>query len=70
MGRQPWIVYGELRTAEAISRVVPAEQILFSIILFTAIYTLLFVLFLYLLRRMILNGPEERPVEQAKEAIA
>ncbi len=64
VGRQPWIVYGELKTAEAISRVVPAEQVLFSIILFAAIYTLLLLLFLYLLRRIIVTGPEERPIEQ------
>lgn len=70
VGRQPWIVYGELRTAEGISRIVPAEQVLFSIVLFTAIYALLLVLFLYLLRRMILNGPEEMSVKQTGEAMA
>ena len=45
VGRQPWIVYRELRTKDAISVVVPAGQILFTILMFTAVYALLFVLF-------------------------
>jgi cytochrome d ubiquinol oxidase subunit I len=43
MGRQPWVVYGLLRTSEAFSKSVSANQILFSIILFFLIYALLFV---------------------------
>jgi cytochrome d ubiquinol oxidase subunit I len=58
VGRQPWIVYGLLRTSEGLSKVVTANQVLFSLILFTVIYLLLFVLFLYLLNEKIQHGPE------------
>ena len=59
VGRQPWIVQGLLRTADAGSPVVGAGEVLFSILLFTAIYLLLFVLFLYLLNHKIQHGPLE-----------
>lgn len=70
MGRQPWVVYGHLRTSDALSRVVTANQIWFSLILFFLIYTLLLVLFIYLLNKKIMHGPEDgddlknRPFQQ------
>jgi cytochrome bd ubiquinol oxidase subunit I len=57
MGRQPWVVYGLLRTSDALSVVVTANQVLFSLIMFTLIYALLFVLFLYLMDKKIKAGP-------------
>lgn len=57
MGRQPWVVYGLLRTSDALSRTVTANQVLFSLILFAVVYTVLFLLFLYLLHRKIQHGP-------------
>jgi len=57
MGRQPWIVYGHLRTSEGFSQEVSANQILFSLILFAVIYSLLLVLFLYSLNKKIKHGP-------------
>lgn len=57
MGRQPWVVYGLLKTNDAISAVVNANQVLFSLILFTVIYALLFGLFVYLLNKKIQAGP-------------
>src|SRR3972149_6373710 len=59
VGRQPWIVYGLLRTSEGLSKVVTAEQIWFSLILFAVIYLFLFILFIYLLNEKIKHGPEE-----------
>jgi cytochrome d ubiquinol oxidase subunit I len=68
VGRQPWIVYGLMRTDQAFSTAVPAGQILASIVMFTAIYTLLFCVWIFLLRRRLLNGPEsEIPTEIAGE---
>ncbi|MCB9081786.1 MAG: cytochrome ubiquinol oxidase subunit I [Lewinellaceae bacterium] len=57
MGRQPWVVYGLLRTSDALSRQVTAGQIVFSLIMFTLIYSLLFALFLYMLTKKIKAGP-------------
>ncbi len=61
VGRQPWAVYGILRTSDAISHasVVTAGNVLFSIILFTLIYLILGILFVYLLIKEIKQGPEE-----------
>ncbi len=59
MGRQPWVVYGLLRTDEAFSQAVSDNQILFSLILFFLIYALLFTLFINLLHKKIKHGPYE-----------
>ncbi|MEW5797769.1 MAG: cytochrome ubiquinol oxidase subunit I [Bacteroidota bacterium] len=59
IGRQPWIVYGLLRTSEGLSKNVKEDQILFSLILFGFIYALLFVLFLFLLDQKIKHGPDD-----------
>ncbi|MBN8862457.1 MAG: cytochrome ubiquinol oxidase subunit I [Sphingobacteriales bacterium] len=57
MGRQPWVVYGLLRTSDALSATVKAEQVVFSLILFLLVYTTLLALFLYLLNKKIKHGP-------------
>jgi cytochrome d ubiquinol oxidase subunit I len=59
VGRQPWIVYGLLRTSDALSKAVKADAVLTSLILFTVIYLLLFVLFIFLLNEKIQHGPEQ-----------
>ncbi|SHH78215.1 cytochrome bd-I ubiquinol oxidase subunit 1 apoprotein [Flavobacterium johnsoniae] len=59
MGRQPWVVYGHLRTSDAFSQEVSANQIVFSLIMFTVIYALLFVLFIYMVNKKIKHGPYE-----------
>jgi len=61
VGRQPWIVYGLLRTSEGLSKVVEAGQIWFSLALFVAIYALLLCLFIYLLNEKIQHGPDDAP---------
>jgi len=59
MGRQPWVVYGLLRTSDALSETVQANQVLFSLIMFTLVYALLFTLFIYLLNKKIKHGPDD-----------
>ena len=46
VGRQPWIIYGLMRTSNAASVVVPANHILFSLVMFSIIYFLLGTIFL------------------------
>ncbi len=60
VGRQPWIVYGLMRTPAGLSAVVQANVILTSLILFTAVYFLLFAVFIYLLNDKIQHGPDEQ----------
>jgi cytochrome d ubiquinol oxidase subunit I len=57
MGRQPWVVFGHLKTADAISESVTAGDVMFSLVFFTLIYLLLLVLFIYLLDKKIRKGP-------------
>jgi cytochrome d ubiquinol oxidase subunit I len=59
IGRQPWIVYGLLRTSEGLSKAVTANVVLASLIMFTFVYLLLFVLYIYLFNSMIKHGPDE-----------
>jgi cytochrome d ubiquinol oxidase subunit I len=58
VGRQPWIVYGLMRTPEGLSAVVKANAVWTSLILFTLIYLLLFSVFVYLLNDKIQHGPD------------
>ncbi len=64
-GRQPWIVWGLLRTEEAGSPVLQTHQVLLSNIMFVLVYAILFVLFIYLLNEKIQKGPE--PLEEMEE---
>jgi cytochrome bd ubiquinol oxidase subunit I len=57
VGRQPWIVYHVMKTRDAVSTVVPAEQILASIIMFSLVYSLLLALWLFILGRKVAAGP-------------
>ncbi len=59
VGRQPWIVYGLLRTSDALSKNVKADVVMISLILFTIVYLLLFSVFIYLLNYKISHGPDD-----------
>ncbi|EGQ22345.1 cytochrome ubiquinol oxidase subunit I [Mammaliicoccus sciuri] len=61
MGRQPWVVNGLMKTADGISPNVSAGQILFSLISFSTIYTILGIIMVVLFVKFIQRGPEERP---------
>ena len=56
VGRQPWTVYGEIRTIDAASHI-PAEEVFASLTGFVALYSLLLATTLYFGRRIILEGP-------------
>ncbi|GJM59892.1 MULTISPECIES: cytochrome ubiquinol oxidase subunit I [Persicobacter] len=65
MGRQPWVVYGLLKTKDAVSKSVTAPEVLTSLIMFMIVYALLFFVWLYVLDREIKHGPggEDHGVE-------
>ena len=58
VGRQPWIVQGYMKTSDAVSKLVPAEEVLISILLFILIFILLFIVWLFLNLRLIKEGPK------------
>jgi cytochrome d ubiquinol oxidase subunit I len=64
IGRQPWLVYGLLRTTEGYSKHVHAGNGLFTLLGFMGLYTLLAVLFLFLVHRTIGQGPVDEPAPE------
>ncbi len=58
VGRQPWIIYKLLKTADAASVVVSSGQIMASLAMFAVVYTLLFVMFVKLFLKIVQKGPE------------
>ncbi len=58
VGRQPWLVYGLLRTSEGYSKTVSAGNGLFTLLGFMGIYAVLTIFFLFLMYREISHGPE------------
>lgn len=58
VGRQPWIVYGLLRTKDAVSQGLPAQHVLVSIIAFSFVYVLLFMVWINVLHSKIAHGPD------------
>jgi cytochrome d ubiquinol oxidase subunit I len=65
-GRQPWIVWELLRTADAVSPGLSTGEVMFSVAMFVALYGLLFFLFIYLLNEKIQHGPD--PLEAVEVA--
>jgi cytochrome d ubiquinol oxidase subunit I len=58
LGRQPWLIYGLLRTSEGVSRNISTGTGLFTLLGFAGIYLLLGILFLFLVVKDINEGPE------------
>lgn len=61
-GRQPWVIYGVLRTIDAVSPV-PADALLSSLIAFFCIYALFLTAFVLFAFRMIRRGPQGAPAQ-------
>lgn len=66
LGRQPWIVYGLMRTAHGFSSNVSAGNGLFTLLGFMGMYTVLSILFLFLIYRTIAEGPGQPPLAPVK----
>lgn len=58
LGRQPWIVYGIMKTSDAVSTAINTPQVATSLIAFTLVYTLLGIADFYLLFKFARKGPE------------
>ncbi|HNP59837.1 MAG TPA: cytochrome ubiquinol oxidase subunit I [Nitrospirales bacterium] len=58
LGRQPWLVYGLLRTADGVSPLVHSGNALFTLLGYLGIYLVLGLLFLFLIADIIRHGPE------------
>jgi cytochrome bd ubiquinol oxidase subunit I len=65
LGRQPWLVYGLQRTAHGTSPYVIGGNVAFSTLGFMGMYTVLTFLFLYLVMKEIIRGPQPATGVQA-----
>ena len=69
VGRQPWVVYGLLKTSAAASpeRSVPAGLGIFTLLGFLGLYALIAIIYVLLVARIIARGPEDVAVPAAVE---
>jgi cytochrome bd ubiquinol oxidase subunit I len=58
VGRQPWLIYGLMRTRAGYSQMVSSGNVWFTLLGFLGMYTVLGILFLFLVYREIEHGPE------------
>jgi len=68
-GRQPWVVWQVLRTSGAQSPNVTTAQVAFSIGMFVVLFALLLVVFLFLLDRVIKQGPPPPPDDEEIQSL-
>lgn len=57
VGRQPWIIYGVMRTKDALSPV-SAEQVGLTLIIFVVVYCIVFGIGIYYMLKMMIKGPQ------------
>ena len=65
LGRQPWLVYGVMRTADGTSRTVSAGNVAFSTLGYMGLYFVLGVMFLGLVGKLLARGPVQLAREHA-----
>jgi cytochrome d ubiquinol oxidase subunit I len=70
IGRQPWLVYGLLRTSQGFSTHVSAGNGLFTLLGFMGMYSVLAILWIVLVYRMVEHGPEAAPQQSHPETVS
>jgi len=70
IGRQPWLVYGLMRTSEGYSKNVHAGNGLFTLLGFMGMYTVLAILFLFLIHHEVAEGPAREMHPAASQPIS
>jgi cytochrome d ubiquinol oxidase subunit I len=68
MGRQPWIVFKLMKTADGVSPGVAASDVLISLIVFTLLYGVLAVVEFKILLKAIKQGPSDEPASENKDS--
>jgi len=70
VGRQPWVVYGVLRTEHAMTPFLTAQAAATSLILFAVVYTFIFSFGIYYIYRQLRAGPGVSPVAASPDVMA
>jgi cytochrome d ubiquinol oxidase subunit I len=68
VGRQPWIVYGVMKTKDAVSPIA-TSQVGISFVAFIVVYTILGIAAFYLMRKFAIQGPEPLPAPARKREV-
>jgi cytochrome d ubiquinol oxidase subunit I len=63
VGRQPWTIYGLMRTAESVSPSLTGSDVLISLVLYVAVYLIIYPVGLFLMLRMVWKGPAVSDIE-------
>jgi cytochrome d ubiquinol oxidase subunit I len=69
VGRQPWTVYGVLRTADSVTPILTARAATISLVVFCVIYAFIFSFGVFYIHRLLRAGPEERLVGAPAAAV-
>jgi len=70
VGRQPWVVYGVLRTADAMTPFLTTREATISLVIFCAIYAFIFAFGTFYIYRLIRTGPTGRLFETPRLAVS
>jgi cytochrome d ubiquinol oxidase subunit I len=57
VGRQPWTIYGLMRTADSVSPSLTGANVLLSLLLYVAVYLIIFPTGIYTMLRFVWRGP-------------
>lgn len=66
IGRQPWIVYGLLKTKDAVSPIIQKGQVIQSLVLFSLVFICLLSLFIFLLCKKVQRGPDQNDLNEVE----
>jgi cytochrome d ubiquinol oxidase subunit I len=69
VGRQPWVVYGVLRTADAMTPFLTARLATISLVVFCAVYTFIFAFGIFYIYRLLRAGPAGHLIETPSGAV-
>jgi cytochrome d ubiquinol oxidase subunit I len=69
VGRQPWVVYGVLRTADAMTPFLTTRAATISLLIFCAIYAFIFAFGMFYIYRLIRTGPVGELFETPRVAV-
>jgi cytochrome bd ubiquinol oxidase subunit I len=68
VGRQPWTVYGLMRTADSVSPSLTGADVLVSLLLYVAVYLLIYPTGLFLMLRIVWGGPTQESGQAQSDA--
>jgi cytochrome d ubiquinol oxidase subunit I len=66
VGRQPWVVYGLLRTKDAVTPSLTTGDVLLSLAFYIATYSVIYAFGLYYIYRLLRDGPAQEVSDRTK----